>query len=284
MRLLAGVEPPRLGERTEGHNLEMAYFAQDQAKTLDPKLTVLEQITKVAPFDMVPKLRNLLGTFLFHGDDVHKRVSVLSGGERNRLALAILLLEPANLLLLDEPTNHLDLASKEVLLEALQGYQGTLVFVSHDRYFVDALASRVVEVAHRLATPYFGNYEDFLRAKEGEGDASHSTLRVEQGLAAKTAPVAEDKASRVASHAERKAARRDAQRRQKELNDVEVRIDELETQISELTMEMQHPDMAIDHAKLHPLIDQHAVLQEELDACLIRWEALQEAEVATGDS
>ena len=180
MRLLAGVEAPLQGEREEGHNMVMAYFAQDQARTLDAKLTVLEQITKAAPFDMVPKVRNLLGAFLFHGDDVHKRVSVLSGGERNRLALAILLLEPANLLLLDEPTNHLDLTSKEVLLNALKGYQGTLVFVSHDRYFVDALASRVVEVAGQRATSYLGNYEDFLRVKSGEGDGSHSSLRVEQ--------------------------------------------------------------------------------------------------------
>ena len=138
MRLMAGVEAPLGGQRVEGHNLELAYFAQDQAKVLDPSRTVLQQITDAAPFDMVPRVRDILGTFLFSGDEVNKPVSVLSGGERNRLALAILLLRPANLLLLDEPTNHLDLASKEVLLDALKGYQGTLVFVSHDRYFVDA--------------------------------------------------------------------------------------------------------------------------------------------------
>ena len=197
MRLLAGVEAPLRGVREEGHNLDMAYFAQDQARTLDAKLTVLEQITRAAPFDMVPKVRNLLGAFLFHGDDVHKKVSVLSGGERNRLALAILLLRPANLLLLDEPTNHLDLASKDVLLQALKGYQGTLVFVSHDRYFVDALASRVVEVASQRATSYLGNYGDFLRAKSGEGDVSHSSLRVEQAGSAKALPPGQNTASRV---------------------------------------------------------------------------------------
>ncbi len=158
----------------EGHNLHLAYFAQDQAKVLDPGRTLLEEITTAAPFDMVPRVRDILGTFLFSGDDVHKKVSVLSGGERNRLALAILLLRPANLLLLDEPTNHLDLQSKEVLLDALKSYGGTLVFVSHDRYFVDALATRVVEVAGGRITSHLGNYEDFLQTKSASGEAGHS--------------------------------------------------------------------------------------------------------------
>jgi len=273
MRLLAAVEKPWQGTREEGVGLELAYFAQDQASTLDAQLTVLEQITRVAPFDMVPKLRNLLGAFLFHGDDVHKKVSVLSGGERNRLALAILLLRPANLLLLDEPTNHLDLQSKEVLLDALKGYQGTLVFVSHDRYFVDALATRVVEVSSGAATAYLGNYEDFLRAKGGEG---HSNLRVETTLVARSVPVAEDKAARIASHAERKAAQREAQKREKQLLEVEARISELEEQLAVLVREMQDPAMATDHARLYPLIERHEAMKAELDACMLRWEELHE--------
>ena len=281
MRLLAGVEELRDGLREEGHNMVMAYFAQDQARTLDPQLSVLEQITRAAPFDMVPQVRNLLGAFLFHGDDVHKKVSVLSGGERNRLALAILLLRPANLLLLDEPTNHLDIASKEVLLQALKGYKGTLVFVSHDRYFVDALANRVVEVAARRATSYLGNYEDFLQYKSGEGDLSHSTLRVEQIHTEESAQ--NGKIGRLVSHAERKAARREEKKRQKELAGVESRIEALETEIAELTVKMQDPAMAIDHARLGKLIDQHAELQAELDRCMKTWEALQEL-AASGDS
>jgi ATP-binding cassette subfamily F protein 3 len=278
MRLLAGVEAPLQGAREEGPGLVMAYFAQDQAATLDANLTVLEQITRVAPFDMVPKLRNLLGAFLFHGDDVHKRVGVLSGGERNRLALAVLLLRPANLLLLDEPTNHLDLQSKEVLLDALKGYQGTLVFVSHDRYFVDALAGRVVEVAHGAATSHLGNYEDFLRARGGEG---HSSLRVETTVAASSVPASDDKVARVAAHAERKAAQREAQKREKQLLDVEARIATLEEALAELVKEMQDPVMATDHARLYPLIERHEAMKAELDAALLRWEGLQ-AEVAGG--
>jgi len=280
MRLLAGVEEPREGVREEGHNMVMAYFAQDQARTLDPQLSVLEQITRAAPFDMVPQVRNLLGAFLFHGDDVHKKVSVLSGGERNRLALAILLLRPANLLLLDEPTNHLDIASKEVLLQALKGYKGTLVFVSHDRYFVDALANRVVEVAARRATSYLGNYEDFLQSKSGEGDLSHSTLRVEKIHTEDSTQ--NGKTGRLVSHAERKTARRQEKKRQKELAGVESRIEALETEIAELTVKMQDPAMAIDHARLGKLIDQHAELQAELDRCMETWEALQEL-AASGD-
>jgi ATP-binding cassette subfamily F protein 3 len=224
---------------------------------------------------MVPKVRNLLGAFLFHGDDVHKRVAVLSGGERNRLALAILLLKPANLMLLDEPTNHLDLASKEVLLQALKGYQGALVFVSHDRYFVDALAKRVVEVAGHRATSYLGNYGEFLRSKSGEGDASHSSLRVEQATAKKVSSPEENKVSRATSHAERKAARREEQKRQKQLTEVEGRIETLEQELAVLTTEMQDPAMAVDHARLGKLIDKHADFQTKLDDCLERWEALQ---------
>lgn len=288
MRLLAGVEAPLKGEREEGHNLIMAYFAQDQARTLDSKLTVLEQITQAAPFDMVPKVRNLLGAFLFHGDDVHKRVAVLSGGERNRLALAILLLKPANLMLLDEPTNHLDLASKEVLLQALKGYQGALVFVSHDRYFVDALAKRVVEVAEHRATSYLGNYEEFLRSKNSEGDVSHSSLRVEQAgrveqaNANKACSPEKGKVSRVTLHAERKAARREEQKRQKQLAEVEGRIETLEQELTVLTTEMQDPAMAVDHARLGKLIDKHADFQTELDDCLELWETLQETPIAEG--
>jgi len=277
MRLLAGVEEPWSGQRIEGAYLSQAYFAQDQAQTLDADLTVLEQITRAAPFDMVPQVRNILGAFLFRGDDVHKRVAVLSGGERNRLALAVLLLRPANLLLLDEPTNHLDLASKEVLLDALRNYSGTMVFVSHDRYFVDALAGRVVEVAGGRATSYLGNYEDFLRAKTGQGDPSHSTLRVEQAGSRSGPTASQGKADRRASHAERKAVQREAKRRLRQLTDVEARITELEGELAELTTEMQDPAMAVDHGRLGKLIDRHADLQSELDDLMVRWEQLQQA-------
>ena len=146
MRMLSGEEAPDSGTRTEGHHVVMQYFAQDEATRMDPAPTVYETLASGSPHDMVPAIRNILGGFLFSGDDVYKKVRVLSGGERTRLAVARMLLRPSNTLLLDEPTNHLDLDSKEVLLDALVDYGGTLIFVSHDRYFVERLATKIVEV------------------------------------------------------------------------------------------------------------------------------------------
>ena len=172
MRLLSGVEAPDSGTRTEGHQVIMQYFAQDEATRLDPTRTVYQTLAGDAPMHMVPHIRNILGGFLFSGDDVEKSVRVLSGGERTRLAVARMLLRPSNTLLLDEPTNHLDLDSKDVLLEALEDFGGTLIFVSHDRYFVDKLATKVVEIGHGQALLYPGNYEEFLWSRKERASAA----------------------------------------------------------------------------------------------------------------
>jgi ATP-binding cassette subfamily F protein 3 len=166
MRMLSGVEPPDSGTRTEGHQVVTQYFAQDEATKLDPALTVYQTLAGDSPIQMVPHIRTILGGFLFSGDDIEKPVRVLSGGERTRLAVARMLLRPANTLLLDEPTNHLDLDSKDVLLEALEDFGGTLIFVSHDRYFVDKLATKVIDIARGEATVYPGNYEEWLWSKK----------------------------------------------------------------------------------------------------------------------
>src|SRR5438876_582046 len=166
MRMLSGEEAPDSGERREGHHLVVQYFAQDEATRLDPAPTVYETLASGSPNHMVPTIRNILGGFLFSGDDVYKRVRVLSGGERTRLAVARMLLRPSNTLLLDEPTNHLDLDSKEVLLDALVDYGGTLLFVSHDRYFVERLATKIIEVGNGTAVVYPGTYKEFLWHKE----------------------------------------------------------------------------------------------------------------------
>ena len=162
MRILAGVDRPDEGVRIEGHKVVLDYFAQDQAAVLNPTRTVIEEMSSASSVSMAPMIRTILGGFLFESDDVFKKVAVLSGGERNRLALAKMLLNASNVLVLDEPTNHLDLDSKEVLLDALEDYGGTLVFVSHDRYFVDKLATKVIEVGGGEAPLYPGGYEDFL--------------------------------------------------------------------------------------------------------------------------
>jgi ATP-binding cassette, subfamily F, member 3 len=173
IKLLAGAEQPTAGEFRLGHNVQVDYFAQDQYKALDPTARLLDDLTAVAPTALSDqtRLRSLLGCFLFSDDDVFKRIGVLSGGERNRYALARMLLVPPNFLLLDEPTNHLDLRAKDVLLEALQQYRGTVVFVSHDRYFIDKLATRVFEIEHGVLQDYPGNYEDYLWQKERRGAA-----------------------------------------------------------------------------------------------------------------
>ena len=168
IKLLTGIEGLTAGEYKLGHNVEFDYFAQDQYKALDPDSILLDDLCATAPKATQTELRGLLGSFLFREDDVFKKIGVLSGGERNRYALCKLLTQPSNFVLLDEPTNHLDMRAKDVLLGALKGYEGTVVFVSHDRYFIDELAAKVFEVADGTVRSYPGNYEDFLRAKSRE--------------------------------------------------------------------------------------------------------------------
>ncbi len=166
IKLLTGVEQPTAGTIKLGHNVASEYFAQDQYKVLDGEARMLDDISRAALKVPESALRSLLGCFLFSGDDVFKRLGVLSGGERNRFALARILVSPSNFLLLDEPTNHLDMRAKDVLLDALAAFSGTVIFVSHDRYFIDRLATRVIEVENGTVTTYEGNYEDYLRKKE----------------------------------------------------------------------------------------------------------------------
>ncbi|HEY1647948.1 MAG TPA: ABC-F family ATP-binding cassette domain-containing protein [Terracidiphilus sp.] len=165
IKLLTGAEAPTAGTARLGHNVVSEYFAQDQYKVLDGEARMLADISRAALKVPEVELRSLLGCFLFRGDDVFKPLGVLSGGERNRYALARILVSPSNFLLLDEPTNHLDMRAKDVLLEALAAFSGTVVFVSHDRYFIDRLATRVLEVGNGSVISYEGNYEDYLRRK-----------------------------------------------------------------------------------------------------------------------
>jgi ATP-binding cassette subfamily F protein 3 len=168
IKLLSGAEVATSGQIKLGHNVVSEYFAQDQYKVLDPDARMLDDISRAAIKVPESELRSLLGCFLFRGDDVFKPLGVLSGGERNRYALARILVSPSNFLLLDEPTNHLDMRAKDVLLDALAAFSGTVVFVSHDRYFIDRLATRVLEVEGGTVTSHEGNYEDYLRRKEAQ--------------------------------------------------------------------------------------------------------------------
>ena len=186
VRMLSGEEAPDRGERTVGHNVVMEYFAQDEATRMHPAPTVYETLVSGSPTDMVPAVRNILGGFLFSGDDIYKRVGVLSGGERTRLAVARMLLRPSNTLVLDEPTNHLDLDSKDVLLDALADYGGTLIFVSHDRYFVERLATKIIEIGDWKALVYPGTYREFLWHKAQRGQPTTAANRDKEPATVRT--------------------------------------------------------------------------------------------------
>jgi ATP-binding cassette subfamily F protein 3 len=297
MRMLSGDEAPDAGERVEGHHVVMQYFAQDEATRLDPAPTVYETLASGSPNDMVPAIRNILGSFLFSGDDVYKPVRVLSGGERTRLAVARMLLRPSNTLLLDEPTNHLDLDSKEVLLDALIDYGGTLVFVSHDRYFVEGLATKIIEVGDGDAIVYPGPYKEFLWHKEHpEGrDGRESVARPLQGRQHVRQPDHGAKSAalhkpRTPSHEQKKRADAVTRRREKAVKARRARIDDLETRIAdcenairEIEHAMSAPGFYDDRAAAQPIINRHQALMWEVGDLMHQWEELQAAsDVASG--
>ena len=314
MRMLSGEEAPGSGSRTEGHNVVMQYFAQDEATRLDPAPTVYETLQSGSPTEMVPAIRNILGGFLFSGDDVYKHVRVLSGGERTRLAVARMLLRPSNTLLLDEPTNHLDLDSKEVLLDALIDYGGTLVFVSHDRYFVERLATKIIEIGNGEAIVYPGTYKEFLWHKEHPDEAPaamparnpHSSVTGEASASGGGAPRESKKRrhtsetsqprhgdrdpKRVALHdrderkradAEARKAARAEQARRARIDELEARIAEHERAIREIEVAMAAPGFYDDRAAAQPLIDRHQTLMWEVGDLMHQWESLQSSDVAT---
>jgi ATP-binding cassette subfamily F protein 3 len=229
IKLLAGAERTTRGEFKLGYNVEADYFAQDQYKELDADARMIDDLGNASPRSTQTELRSLLGCFLFSEDDVFKKIGVLSGGERGRYALLRLLLHPANFLLLDEPTNHLDLRAKDVLLNALMEYSGTVVFVSHDRYFIDKLATRVFEIGDGKVEVYPGNYEDYLWRKQGGNIKQNEAIR-QQLSVAEPAPQTPSNGNQIAAEAASapKAKRMNPLKRKK----MEDRIRELEGEIS----------------------------------------------------
>jgi ATP-binding cassette subfamily F protein 3 len=231
IKLLSGVEPLTEGECQLGHNVRRDYFAQDQYKELDQDARILDDLGRVAPSSRETDLRSLLGCFLFSGDDVFKRIGVLSGGERNRYALLRMLLHPANVLLLDEPTNHLDMRAKDVLLEALGAYSGTVVFVSHDRYFIDRLATRVFEIGGGNVGVYPGNYEDFMWRKQGGAEKLEQQVLSSAGsFEPENRPTPAPEAGNRSANGDRPSRRLNPMKRKQ----LEERAHELEEEISTL--------------------------------------------------
>lgn len=269
MKILAGRLPLAAGSRKEGHNVVVAYFSQDQDDLLSSTKTVWEEVYSVAPSYIVPELRTLLGCFLFSGDSVEKPVSVLSGGERSRLFLCKLLLSPANCLLLDEPTNHLDIRSKDVLMESLREYGGTLIFVSHDRYFLDGLATKVLEVGNQTAAHYIGNYEDYLYKKKAE-------LETEPEPAPdRSTPPAGKEATEAGPTRKKKVNPYKIQQLTEKIENVEAMIQTHETRIAVLAQMLASKDLYRDQQLFRSTLEEHDRLQEELGGLMESWEKLQ---------
>ena len=266
MRLLSGSEDVDSGKLRLGHNVKTGYFSQERYD-LDEERTVLENMTDGAPTEMIPRLRSLLGAFLFHGDDVDKKVKVLSGGEKSRLALARMLLRPANVLLLDEPTNHLDIDSKEILLDALRAYQGTLVFVSHDRYLLDQLSTKVAEIADGSIRMHWGGYPDFLRTKEAQLEPK----KLEAAVPARK-EIAEKPAAPAATA--KTVSKNRAREIQERLEEIEMTISETEIGIDSLEGRMSVPGFYDDDEGAAQVVKTHEDLKAALKALYEEWEQL----------
>jgi ATP-binding cassette subfamily F protein 3 len=278
MQVLAGKEFQK-GERIVGTNVIIDYFAQNQSAFLDENKTVYEELFAEAPFDAVPRLRDLLGAFLFSGDDINKRVGVLSGGEKNRLALAKMLLRPANVLLLDEPTNHLDLLSKDVLLDALKSFSGTILFVSHDRHFVDSLATRVIEVKEGKIHSFLGNYEDYLQTGIGggvEAPVEGAVVKVCELNSGAVAAVPA-KAERIRRRDEEKQKLREERAKQRKIEELEALIEEHEVELMELERKMSDPYYFKDGETVRSASEEHSALTEKISGLYREWETIQVA-------
>ena len=289
MRMLSGAEAPDSGERTLGHQVVMDYFAQDEADKLDKTKTVYQTLEADSPVGMVPMIRNILGGFLFEGDDITKKVSVLSGGERTRLAVARMLLRPANTLLLDEPTNHLDLDSKDVLLDAIEDFGGTLIFVSHDRYFVDRLATKVIIVHGALRDAqggpsvsrpgieiYPGRFQEYLWSKEQRARAADQAHAVSQKSHVKAPPPPQkSREAKKSQDAESRKAQRAEEQRGRRISELEGRIAKTETAIKAAETEMSIPGFYDDRDASKKVIDRHQALMWEVRDLMEQWEELQ---------
>ena len=310
LKIVAGVLPIEGGDRVPGHNVSVHYYAQHQLDALNSRNTVLEELATIADVEMQPRLRAILGAFLFSGDDVGKPVTVLSGGEKSRLALAKMLLRPANLLCLDEPTNHLDVTAREVLEEALDQFEGTMLFISHDRYFINRIATKVVEVREGRLWEYAGDYDYYLEKRDAEAGVGGQGSGVrEQAAAGRRQPEAAPSAERLeprrdgtrssaeqlptladrererAGKTRSKQGRREEaearQRKSREMAPLRTRLKELEAEISkiegrvrELTDQMANPDLYRDGDRAREVARERKVLEEQVASLYGKWEEL----------
>ncbi len=261
-------EIPYDGHLKIGHNVQIGYFAQNQAQLLDGELTVFDTIDRVAKGDIRLKIRDILGAFMFGGEASDKKVKVLSGGERSRLAMIKLLLEPVNFLILDEPTNHLDMRSKDVLKEAIRDFDGTVIVVSHDREFLDGLVTKVYEFGGGLVREHLGGIYDFLKNKQIDSLNELSSNKVQ-----KVQPEVEEEKNVSQSrltYEQQKEVQKKIRKMEKNIAGCEERINQLETQIAALEEKLTTPEGAADVS----LYEQHGQLKKTLDEAVEEWESL----------
>ncbi len=288
LRIIADQDKNFTGEIIPGSGVKIGYFSQDNAETIQGKQSILEYLENEAPLELIPKLRDMLGAFLFRGDDVYKSLDVLSGGEKSRIALLQLLLSPVNLLILDEPTNHLDIHSKDVLLEALKGFGGTVVFVSHDRGFIEQLATRVLELKPGEFKNYVGNYEFYLeqlaKLENPEGkslslatattasqsSAVASSATHSNGGSPRNAPQQEISQNKLSWEEQKK---RDAERRkiEREVEKLEAEIAELEAKKAELENKMAQPEVYSNGEKAKAVQREIEEVSNKLEETNLAW-------------
>ena len=293
LKIVAGVLPFEAGDRVPGHNVSVHYYAQHQLDALNPQNSVLEELAAVADVEMQPRLRTILGAFLFSGDDVEKPVAVLSGGEKSRLALAKMLLRPANLLCLDEPTNHLDVTAREVLEEALEDFDGTMLFISHDRYFINRIATKVVEVRDGQLWEFAGDYDYYLekraesqetRAASAERRAPRREERAPEAHPHPPSPIPQPQRASAPKPRTREAKRAEAENRQRKsreaaplrarLRELESEIASIEARVRDLNDRMANPDLYRDGERAREVARERKGLEEQAASLYGKWEEL----------
>jgi ATP-binding cassette subfamily F protein 3 len=275
LRILAGVLPFERGERVPGHNVTTAYFAQYYVESLNPHNSIIEELRTAAPDEPEQRLRGLAGAFLFSGDDVTKSISVLSGGEKTRIAIARMLVRPANFLLMDEPTNHLDIASREILTDALDAYRGTLCFITHDRTLIREIANKIVQVRDGRVTVFPGGYDDYLwrtRSPDGQAEAMETQPHIGQLRQPSTA----------AKKRQRKALEGQLRNEHyRAISPVRERITEIEQEmaastgrIAEIEAIMADPSHYNDSRNVVAVNREYATLKQNVARLTAEWEGL----------
>ena len=279
LKIIAGLVPAE-GRVRLGHNVVLTYFGQHQAQELDTGLTVLDTVYHAAQDKTMTQVRSLLGAFLFSGDEVDKKVQVLSGGEKSRVALARMLVKPANLMLLDEPTNHLDISSQEVLQEAMAQYEGTIIVVSHNRFFVNSFVNKVLEIRNSRATLFEGNVDDYLarRHREQEAKASgpeQSQVQAQEAKAAESASLQDKKAQRRQRAQLREQLGKKLNPLKEQVRKAEELIEQLEARKQDLETMMADPALYQDQQRWAEVSREHGTLSRRLERTYAQWEEAQ---------